>query len=65
MKAPAPESLFNEEIKEILVQVFSCEFYEISKDTLSYRTLPVASSAAWQFLLLSILAKNMQFCEIL
>ena len=30
--------------KETLGQVFSCEFYEISKNTLSYRTLPVAAS---------------------
>ena len=31
--------------KENLVQVFSCEFCEISKNTFSYRTPPVAASA--------------------
>ena len=30
--------------KEALVQVFSCEFCEISKNTFSYRTPPVAAS---------------------
>ena len=30
--------------KEALVQVFSCEFCEISKNTFSYRTPPVESS---------------------
>ena len=30
--------------KEALAQVFSCEFYEISKDTFSYRTPLVAAS---------------------
>ena len=30
--------------KETLVQVFSCEYYEISKNTFSYRTSPVAAS---------------------
>ena len=30
--------------KEVLAQVFSCEFYEISKKTFSYRTPPVAAS---------------------
>ena len=30
--------------KEPLVQVFSCEFCEISKDAFSYRTPPVAAS---------------------
>ena len=30
--------------KETLVQVFSCEFCEISKNTFSYRTPPVAAS---------------------
>ena len=46
-----PESLFNkvtasdtERKKETLAQVFSCEFYEISKNTFFYRTLPVAAS---------------------
>ena len=30
--------------KETMAQVFSCEFCEISKNTLSYRTPPVAAS---------------------
>ena len=30
--------------KETLAQVFSCEFCEISKNTFSYRTPPVATS---------------------
>ena len=39
-----PESLFNFIKKETLAQVFSYEFYEISKNTFSYRTSPVAAS---------------------
>ena len=31
--------------KETLAQVFSCEFWEIFKNTFSYRTNPVAASA--------------------
>ena len=31
---------------EILAQVFSCEFCEISKNTFSYRTPPVATSVS-------------------
>ena len=31
--------------KETLIQVFSCEFYEISKCNFCYRTPPVAASA--------------------
>ena len=38
------ESLFNFIKKETLAQVFSYEFYEISKNTCSYRTPPVAAS---------------------
>ena len=30
--------------KEALAQVFSCEFYKISKNTFCYRTTPVAAS---------------------
>ena len=30
--------------KEALAQVFSCEFYEISKNTFSYKTSPLAAS---------------------
>ena len=40
-KTPVPESLFK---KETLAQVFSCEFCEISRNTFSYRTTPVAVS---------------------
>ena len=40
-KTPVPESLFK---KETLAQVFSCEFCEISRNTFSYRTTPVAAS---------------------
>ena len=35
--------------KETLTQVFSCEFCEISKNTFSYRTPPVAASANLTF----------------
>ena len=34
--------------KETLAQVFSCEFCEISKNTFSYRTPPVAASEYWE-----------------
>ena len=36
--------------KKTMVQVFSCEFYEISKNIFSYRTPPVAPSRCWLFL---------------
>ena len=39
--------------KETLAQVFSCEFFEISKNTFSYRTPMVAASVA-----------NVQMCII-
>ena len=40
-----PEPLFNKVVKkETLTQVFSCEFCDISKNTPSYRTPPVAAS---------------------
>ena len=35
--------------KETLAQVLSCEFCEISKDTLLYRTPPVAASSLARF----------------
>ena len=38
------ESLFNFIKKETLAQVFTYEFYEISKNTCSYRTPSVAAS---------------------
>ena len=34
--------------KEALAEVFSCEFYEISKNTFSYRTPAMAASEAWE-----------------
>ena len=37
-------------IKKTLVQVFSCEFCKISKNTFSYRTPPVAASEAFEIL---------------
>ena len=42
-KTPVPE-FFN---KETLVQVFFCEFWEISKNTFSYRIPPVAAREQW------------------
>ena len=39
--------------KEALAQVFSCEFCEISKNTFSYRTPPVAASGYKIFDILS------------
>ena len=47
---------------ETLVQVFSCEFCEICKNTFSYRLPPVAASAAYNFIKKEIPAK-MFFCE--
>ena len=45
-KTPSPESQACNFIKkESLAQVFSCKFYEISKDTFFYRTSPVAAPA--------------------
>ena len=40
--------------REILTQVFSCEFCEISKNTFSYRTPPVAVSVLCCYLLKGI-----------
>ena len=34
--------------KETLAQVFSCEFYEISKNPYSYKTPPAAASGHWR-----------------
>ena len=42
-KTPVHE-FFN---KETLVQVFFCEFWEISKNTFSYRIPPVAAREQW------------------
>ena len=44
-KTPVPESqVCNFIQKETLVQVFFCEFCEISKNNFPYRTLPVVAS---------------------
>ena len=41
---PVPEFLF---LKKVTVaQVFSCEFYEISKNNFSYRTPPLVASVS-------------------
>ena len=58
--------------KETLTQVFSCEFFEISKNTFSYRTPLVAASVCWKILswksaylihyLCYIIAKNLCHC---
>ena len=37
--------------KGTLAQVHSCEFYEISKNTFSYKTSPVAASACNKFIM--------------
>ena len=34
--------------KETLAQVFSCKFNEVSKNTFSYKTPPVAASDHWR-----------------
>ena len=36
---------YSRSVKKTLAQLFSCEFCEISKNTLSYRTPPAAASA--------------------
>ena len=57
-EAPVPESLVlcNFIKKEILVQVFPCEFYDISKNTFLYSTPLVAASdrAFWGVFALQI-----------
>ena len=45
--------------KETLAQVFSCEFSEISKNTFSYRTPPVAAPTSTLFLCISIIHSQM------
>ena len=46
-KTPVPKA-YNFIKKETLVQVFSCEFCKISKNTFSYRTPQVAASVFGQ-----------------
>ena len=47
--------------KETLVEVFSCEFFEISNNIFSYRTIPISASVntLWDFVEPTIL--NMHF----
>ena len=52
----APATLLK---KESLKQVFSCEFCEIFKNTVSYRTPPVAAYEFWQ----DFEIKQTDFCE--
>ena len=44
--------------KETLAQVFSCEFYKISKNTFSYRTPPVAAFESVAYILRPLSRKN-------
>ena len=58
-KTPVPESLSfcNFIKKETLAQVFSCEFCEISKNTFSYGTPPVAASVNERLTFLILFSK--------
>ena len=56
-------SLFFNKVEETLAQVFSCEFYEICKNTLFYRTPPVAASPNCGYLYSSILKALHAFQE--
>ena len=49
--------------KETFSQVFSCEFCEISRNTFSNRTLPVAASETWKIVTPIVLWRNF-FTEI-
>ena len=44
--------------KETRAQVFSCEFYKISKNTFSYRTPPVAAFESVVYILRALSRKN-------
>ena len=46
--------------KETLAQVFACEFCEISKNTFSYRTPPVAASVNGETIIVDIWKKKVQ-----
>ena len=48
IKTPERRQACNFIKKETLTKVFSCEFYEISKNTFSYWTPPVAASVVWE-----------------
>ena len=42
--------MFNFTIKQAVAQVFPCEFFEISKNTFSYRAPPVAAcDGRWEY----------------
>ena len=47
-RSEAVASAYNFIKKETLPHVFSCEFCEISKNTYSNKTLPVAASERWK-----------------
>ena len=49
--------------KETVAQIFSSEFCEISKNTFSYRTPPVAASEIKGFRASKCLIKNRKICK--
>ena len=48
-QSPKGVQVYNFIKKDILAQVFSYEFCQISKNTFSYRTPPVAASVLWRW----------------
>ena len=62
-KAPAPEPLYFIK-KEVLVQVFSSEFFEISKNIFSYRTPPVTASVSGRLLNLPYLLASVTASKV-
>ena len=58
-KTPVLESLFNEDAR---FQVFSCEICKISKNTVFYRTPPVAASVQFHELLAEQLVDTRELC---
>ena len=57
------QSIFFNKVEETLARVFSCEFHEISKNTLFYRTPPVAASPNRGYLHCAILKTLNDFRE--
>ena len=49
--------------KETLARVFLCEFSEISKNTFSYRTIPVAASVHGLFIIVLYTWARVKFCQ--
>ena len=47
--------------KETLTQLFSCEFYKISRNNFSYRTPPVAASVSPNFNSSNLMAKLLSY----